>query len=89
MASAGTSASEDAETGAISPTQPQAHRDAPLPERRFRYAKILNVPMGESRSWLAQGSAANYRYASVFTSPAALLDDLFEHPYILRHADLV
>ena len=41
----------------IAPTRPQARRDAPLPELRSRRVRILNVPMGESQSWLAQGWA--------------------------------
>jgi hypothetical protein len=44
-----------AENGPIPPTQPQGRQDALLPERRSRVGKILNVAMGKSWSWPAQG----------------------------------
>jgi hypothetical protein len=46
-----------AENGPIPPTQPQGRQDALLPERRSRVGKILNVAMGKSWSWPAQGGA--------------------------------
>src|SRR6476620_3030770 len=56
----------DAEKGCITPSPPQARRDASLPELRSRVVKILNVPMAQSRSWPAQGLEGDYRYACAF-----------------------
>jgi hypothetical protein len=51
-----------------------------FPELRSRLKEILNVPMGRSRTWPAQGWAGEiYRYVSGFTLATAFLDGLFEH----------
>jgi len=48
----------NAEKDLISPALPQMRRDAPIPKLRSRFEKILNLPMGQSRSWAAQGWAS-------------------------------
>jgi hypothetical protein len=69
-----------AENGTIPPTQPQARQDALLPERRSRVGQILNVAMGKSRSWPAQGGAGEIALRLRFCLACGLAGESFEQP---------
>jgi hypothetical protein len=67
----------------LHPPDPSAPRHA-LPELRSRQVNILNVPWGKSRSWPVRGGRVKWRYASGFSSPAALPEGHFQHPDMNR-----
>ena len=71
-------------TVALPPAQPLARQDALLPELRSRLGSILNVAMGKSWSWPAQGGAGEMTLRLRFCLGSALLDDCFEQPDVIR-----
>ena len=74
---------QDVEKGPITPTLPQARRDAPLPGLRSRVAQSLNVPpTGKEPVSAGSGWAGGMlRLGPSFV--AALLDSLFEHRAVM------
>jgi len=60
------------------------HWTCPLPGFALGSKKILNVPRGRAGLGRLLVGRVKCRYASGFFSPAALLDDLFEHSGINR-----
>lgn len=63
----------------LHPPIPKRAKTRPFPS--FVLVKVLNVFEGKSRSWRTQGWAGwNVGTPPALTCPAALLDNLFEHP---------
>ena len=59
----------------LHPPAPGSPRRAPFPKLRSRRKEILNVPMGQSRSWQAPGRAGEICTPPRLSSSATLLDD--------------